>query len=92
MTCIFEKFIDLCNQTTSNKEGLGPFKIDRAAVDSNRSVNLPFNIRKNPLYLSSKEKRYKRSSNVSDRRPVIVPGWGADLHPAQRFVCFMVGL
>ena len=28
------------------KKDLGPFKIDRAVVDSNRSVNLPFDIRK----------------------------------------------
>ena len=68
-------------------------KKDRAVVDSNRSVNLPFyEYKENPLYLSSEEKRYKRSSNVSDRRPVIVPGWRADLHPVRRFVCFMVGL
>ena len=45
--CIFKKFIDLCNQTTGNKERLmGPFKIVRAVVDSNRSVNLHFNVRK----------------------------------------------
>ena len=66
MTCIFKKFIVLCDQTTGNKKHLGLFKIDRAVVDSNRSVN--------PLYLSSEEKRYKSSSNVSDRRLVIVPG------------------
>ena len=41
----------------------------------------------NPLYFSSEEERYQRSSNVSDRRPVIVPGWKADLLPARRFVC-----
>ena len=35
----------------ATKKDLGPFKIDRALVDSNRSVNLPFNIRKIP-YLS----------------------------------------
>ena len=46
MTCIFKKFIDLCDQTTGNKKNLGLFKIDRAVVDSNRSVNLPFYIRK----------------------------------------------
>ena len=45
MTCIFKKFIDLCDQTTTKKD-LGPFKIDRVIIDSNRSVNLPFNIRK----------------------------------------------
>ena len=48
MTCIFKKFIDLCDQTTGNKlkKDLGPFQIDRAVVDSNRSVNLPFDISK----------------------------------------------
>ena len=30
----------------ATKKDLGPFKIDRAVVDSNRSVNLLFNIRK----------------------------------------------
>ena len=30
----------------ATKKELGPFKIDRAVVDSNRSVNLTFNIRK----------------------------------------------
>ena len=29
----------------STKNDMGPFKIDRAVVDSNRSVNLPFDIR-----------------------------------------------
>ena len=40
--------MDLCDQTTGNKKDLGPLKIDRAVVDSNRSVNLLnlFNIRK----------------------------------------------
>ena len=43
----------------ATKKDLGPFKIDRAVVDSNRSVNLPFDIRKIlSLYLSSEEKRY----------------------------------
>ena len=46
MTCIFKTFIDLCNQTTGNKKNLGLLKIDRAVVDSNRPVNLPFGIRK----------------------------------------------
>ena len=50
MTCIFKKFIDLCDQTTGNKlkKDLGPFQIDRAVDldDSNRSVNLPFDISK----------------------------------------------
>ena len=32
--------------TAGNKERLGSIKIDIAVVDSNRSVNLPFNIRK----------------------------------------------
>ena len=64
MTCIFKKFIDLCEtwpkpetahekflaprgiKRLVTKKDLGPFKIDRAVVDSNRSVNLPFDIRK----------------------------------------------
>ena len=45
MTCIFMKFIDLSDQTTGNKKNLGLFKIDRAVVDCNRSVNLPFDVR-----------------------------------------------
>ena len=32
--------------TWVTKKDLGPFKIDGAVVDSNRSVNLPFNVRK----------------------------------------------
>ena len=44
LTCIFKKIIDLCDQTTSTKKDLGSFKIDRAVVDSNRSVNLLFDI------------------------------------------------
>ena len=42
MTCIFSSAI----KRLATKKDLGPFKIDRAVVDSNRSVNLPFNIRK----------------------------------------------
>ena len=72
----------------ATKKDLGPFKIDRAVVDSSRSVNLPFDIRK--ILCTYPWKRYHRSSNVSDRPPVIVPGWRADLHPPGRFVCFMV--
>ena len=79
----------------ATKKDLGLFKIGRAVVDSNRSVSLLFNIRKILCSYPRKRKDIradKRSSNVSDRRPVIVPGWRADLHPARRFVCFMVGL
>ena len=46
MTCIFNKFIDLCDQRLATKKDLGSFKIHRAVVDASRSVNLPFNIRK----------------------------------------------
>ena len=58
MTCIFKKFIDLCDQTTGNKlkKDLGPFKIGRAVVVSNRSVNLPFDIRKILCYILGREK------------------------------------
>ena len=93
MTCMFKKFIVLCNQTTATKKDLGPFKTDRAVVDSNRSVNLPFDIRKILCTYPRKRKdiRGLQMFLLSDRRPVIVPGWRADLHPARRFVCFMVG-
>ena len=40
----------------ATKKDLGPFKIDRALVDSNRSVNLPFNIRKIPCTYPRKGK------------------------------------
>ena len=77
----------------ATRKDLVAFKIDRAVVDSNRSVSLLFNIRKILCTYPRKRKDIlKSSSNVSDRRPVIVPGWRADLHPARRFVCFMVGL
>ena len=56
------------------KKDLGPFKIDRAVVDSNRSDNLLFDIRK-ILCTYPRKRKDMRFSNVSDRRPVIVPGW-----------------
>ena len=46
MTPIFKKIIDLCDQTTGNK----------AVVDSNRSDNLLFNIRKFPCTYPRKRK------------------------------------
>ena len=74
----------------ATKKDLGPFKIDRAVVDS----NLPFDIRKilRSYPWKRKDIRGLQMFLLSDRRPVIVPGWRADLHPARRFVCFMVGL
>ena len=74
----------------ATKKDLGPFKIHRAVVDSSGSVNLPFNIRK-ILCTYPRKRKDMRSSNVSDRRPVIVPGWRADLHPVRRFVCLFFG-
>ena len=66
MTCILKYSLTSAIKWLATKKDLGPFKIDRAVVDSNRSVNLPFDIRKIlSLYLSSEEKRYQRSSNVS---------------------------
>ena len=72
----------------ATKKDLGLFKIDRAVVDSNRSVNLPFNKRK-ILCTYPRKRKDMRSSNVSDRRPVIVPGWRADLHPVRRQCLFV---
>ena len=46
MTCILKKSLTSEIKRLVTKKDLGPFKIDRAVVDSNRSVNLPFNIRK----------------------------------------------
>ena len=38
-------------------------------------------------------KKWVGREKATCRRPVIVPGWKADLHPARtRFVCFMIGL
>ena len=38
-------------------------------------------------------KKWVGREKATCRRPVIVPGWRADLHPARtRFVCFMIGL
>ena len=47
--------------TKATKKDLGPFKLGRAlaVVDSNRSVNLLFNIRKILFYLSFEQKRYE---------------------------------
>ena len=64
----------------ATKKDLGPFKIDRAVVDSNRSVNLPFDIRKILCTYPRKRKdiRGLQMFLLSDRRPVIVPqleGW-----------------
>ena len=94
MTFIFKKIINLCDQMTGNKERLEPFKIHRAVVDFNRSVNLPFDIRKILCTYPRKRKdiRGLQMFLLSDGRPVIVPGWRADLLPARRFVCFRVGL
>ena len=79
-------------QTTGNKERLGSIWNWQSCSWFQSIGQFSLWYKENPLYLSSEEKIYKRSSNVSDRRPVIVPGWRADLHPARRFVCFMVGL
>ena len=46
MTCIFKKSLTPEIKRLVTKKDLSPFKIDRAVVDSNRSVNLPFNVRK----------------------------------------------
>ena len=72
MTCIFEKI----HWPLRTNDWLS--QVDRAVVDSNRSVNLLFNIRKILCSYPRKRKDIradKRSSNVSDRRPIIVPGW-----------------
>ena len=47
MTRILKKFIDLCDQTTDQQRKTWVhLKSMRALVDSNRSINLPFNMRK----------------------------------------------
>ena len=46
MTCILKYSLTSAIKWLATKKDLGPFKIDRAVVDSNRSVNLPFDIRK----------------------------------------------
>ena len=46
MTCILKYSLTSAIKWLTTKKDLGPFKIDRAVVDSNRSVNLPFDIRK----------------------------------------------
>ena len=47
MTRIFKKNLwPQAIKRLATKKDLGPFKIDRAVVDSNQSVSLPFNIRK----------------------------------------------
>ena len=63
----------------TNKD-LSPFKIDRAVVDSNGSVHRPFDIRKILCTYPRKRKdiRGLQMFLLSDRRPVIVPGWRAD--------------
>ena len=44
--CLKKNSLTSAIKWLATKKDLGPFKIDRAVVDSNRSVNLPFNIRK----------------------------------------------
>ena len=46
MTCILKYSLTSAIKRLATKKDLGPFKIDRAVVDSNRSVNLPIDIRK----------------------------------------------
>ena len=47
MTRILKKFIDLCDQTTDQQRKTWVhLKSMRALVDSNRSINVPFNMRK----------------------------------------------
>ena len=46
MTCMYKNSLTSAIKRLVTEKDLGPFKIDRAVVDSNRSVNLPFNIRK----------------------------------------------
>ena len=92
MTCIFKKFIVLCDQTTGNKKHLGLFKIDRAVVDSNPSVNLPFDISKILCTYPRKRKdiRVLQMFQIGDLSSFLAGR--ADLHSARRFACFMVGL
>ena len=72
--CLKKNSLTSAIKCLATKKDLGPFKIDRAVVDSIRSVNLLFNIRKIRCTYPRKRKDMT-SSNVSDRRPVIVPGW-----------------
>ena len=72
--CLKKNSLTSAIKWLATKKDLGPFKIDRAVVDSIRSVNLLFNIRKIRCTYPRKRKDMT-SSNVSDRRPVIVPGW-----------------
>ena len=67
MTFIFKKFIDLCDQTTGNKERLG-YRWFQSMGQSSLWY------KETPLYLSSEKKRYQRSSNVSDRRSFLAGG------------------
>ena len=46
MTCICKNSLTSATKRLVTKKDLDPFKIDRAVFDSNRSVNLPFDIRK----------------------------------------------
>ena len=80
MTCILKYSLTSAIKWLATKKDLGPFKIDRAVVDSNRSVNLPFDIRKILCTYPRKRKdiRGLQMFLLSDRRPVIVPrleGW-----------------
>ena len=76
----------------ATKKDLGPFKIDRAVVDSNRSVNLPFNIRKILCTYPRKRKdiRGLQMFQIGDLSSFLAGGLTC-IRCGDLFVCFLGG-
>ena len=79
----------------ATKKDLGPFKIDRAVVDSSRSVNLLFNIRKILCTYPRKRKdiRCLQMFQIGDLSSSLAGGWlasGAEIcSPCYYFPLFL---